>query len=56
MTTLGLPELIAQTQDHFVSIAINLGKNQPFFLSIRSRLIHTVYQSNPKNPFWDLET
>lgn len=55
MTTLGLPELIAQTQENFVGIAMRLGNDQPFFRSIRSRLIHTVYQTNPKNPFWDLE-
>jgi predicted O-linked N-acetylglucosamine transferase (SPINDLY family) len=71
MTTLGISELIAQvpppsslpavphppqSQEDFVSIATRLGNEPSFFRSVRSKLIHTAYEANPKNPFWDLES
>jgi protein O-GlcNAc transferase len=56
LTTLDIPDLIARSQEEFVDIAIKLGNNESFFRRIRNRLIHTCYQSNPRNPLWDLAT
>ena len=56
MTTLEIPELIAQNQSDFVNIAISLASNATKFRDVRRKLIDTIYAENPRNPFWDLKT
>ena len=53
LTTLGLPELVAEDDAEYSKIAIRLGKNQTYYTSIRSRLVHTCLQK-PSNPYWDM--
>lgn len=53
MTTLGLPEMIAEDQDSYNEIAIRMAEDTSWYRSIRRRLISTCY-SSPMNPLWDL--
>jgi len=51
---LGLAELNANGINHYEEIAIRLGTDEPWFNSIRTRLIKTCLQRNPLHPYWDV--
>ena len=55
LTTLGLPELIAQTQEEYDAIALKLASDKLFYGEIRNRLVTANLATSPPNPFWDLQ-
>lgn len=51
---LGLAELNANGANHYEDIAIRLGNDEPWFNSIRTKLIKTCLQRNPLHAYWDV--
>ena len=56
ITTIGMPELITTTPEEYVSTAINIGANNTLFNNIRTKLVQTCLQRNPRNPYWDMQS
>ena len=55
LTALGLPDLIAYTQEEYNSIALKLASDKLLYSEIRKRLLTANLVTSPRNPFWDLE-
>lgn len=55
LTAVGLPELIATSQEHYDDIAIEFGLNRTFYVEKRDKLVKTCLAKKPAHPYWDLK-
>ena len=55
LTAVGLPELIAESQEHYDEIAIEFGLNRSYYVEKRDKLVDTCLATDPPHPYWDLQ-